>query len=64
MIAMDISNSMLAQDVAPTRLDRSKRLVEDLVNRFTNDKIGIVVFAGDAFVQLPITQIIFLPKCF
>lgn len=56
MIAMDISNSMLAQDVAPTRLDRSKRLVEDLVNRFTNDKIGIVVFAGDAFVQLPITS--------
>ena len=56
MIAMDISNSMLAEDVAPSRLERSKRLVEDLLNRFTNDKIGLVVFAGDAFVQLPITS--------
>ena len=55
MIAMDISNSMLAEDAAPSRLERSKRLVEDLLNRFTNDKIGLVVFAGDAFVQLPIT---------
>ncbi|WP_314663370.1 VWA domain-containing protein, partial [Prevotella aurantiaca] len=55
MIALDISNSMLAEDVVPSRLERSKRLVEDLLNRFTNDKIGLVVFAGDAFVQLPIT---------
>ena len=55
MIALDISNSMLAEDVAPSRLERSKRLVEDLLNHFTNDKIGLVVFAGDAFVQLPIT---------
>ena len=55
IIALDISNSMLAQDVVPSRLDKSKMLVENLVDHFTNDKIGLVVFAGDAFVQLPIT---------
>ena len=56
IIALDISNSMLCQDVAPTRLDTSKLLVENLVDKFTNDKIGLIVFAGDAFVQLPITS--------
>lgn len=56
IIAVDISNSMLAQDVVPSRLDKSKMLVENLVDHFTDDKIGIVVFAGDAFVQLPITN--------
>ena len=56
IICMDISNSMLAEDVAPSRLDRSKMLVENLVDKFTNDKIGLIVFAGDAFVQLPITS--------
>lgn len=56
IICMDISNSMKAEDVAPSRLDKSKMLVENLVDHFTNDKIGLVVFAGDAFVQLPITS--------
>ena len=56
IIAMDISNSMLAEDVAPSRLDRSKMIVENLVDKFSNDKIGLIVFAGDAFVQLPITS--------
>ena len=55
-IALDISNSMLAQDVIPSRLEKSKLLIEDLVDHFTNDKVGLVVFAGDAFVQLPITN--------
>ena len=55
MICLDISNSMLCQDVAPSRLDKSKMLVENLVDNFNNDKIGLIVFAGDAFVQLPIT---------
>ncbi len=55
MICLDISNSMLCQDVAPSRLDKSKMLVENLVDNFDNDKIGFIVFAGDAFVQLPIT---------
>ena len=56
IIAMDISNSMLAEDITPSRLDRSKMMVENLVDHFTNDKIGLLVFAGDAFVQLPITS--------
>ena len=55
-IAMDISNSMLAEDVTPSRLDRTKMMVENLVDNFTDDKIGLIVFAGDAFVQLPITS--------
>ena len=56
IIALDISNSMMATDVVPSRLDKSKLLVENLVDHFTNDKIGLVVFAGDALVQLPITS--------
>ena len=56
IICMDISNSMKAEDVVPNRLEKSKLLVENLVDHFTNDKVGLVVFAGDAFVQLPITS--------
>ncbi len=56
IICMDISNSMLAEDVTPSRLDRAKMMVENLVDHFTNDKIGLIVFAGEAFVQLPITS--------
>ncbi len=56
IIAIDVSNSMLAEDVAPSRLDRSKMMVENLVDNFSNDKIGLIVFAGDAFIQLPITS--------
>lgn len=55
IIAIDVSNSMLAEDVVPSRLQKSKMLVENLIDNFNNDKIGLVVFAGDAFVQLPIT---------
>lgn len=56
IICLDISNSMLAEDVAPSRLERSKMMVENLIDHFTNDKIGLIVFAGNAFVQLPITS--------
>ncbi len=56
VIAIDISNSMRAKDVVPSRLDRAKMMVENLVDNFTDDKIGLIVFAGDAFVQLPITS--------
>ena len=56
IIAMDISNSMRAEAIVPSRLDRSKMMVENLVDHFSNDKIGLIVFAGDAFVQLPITS--------
>lgn len=56
IICLDISNSMRAEDVTPCRLDRAKMMVENLVDHFTDDKIGLIVFAGDAFVQLPITS--------
>ena len=56
IICLDISNSMRAEDVTPNRLDRAKMMVENLVDHFTDDKIGLIVFAGDAFVQLPITS--------
>lgn len=56
MIALDISNSMLAQDVQPSRLEKAKRLVSKLVDEMENDKVGMIVFAGDAFTQLPITS--------
>ncbi len=55
MVALDISNSMLAEDVAPSRLDKSKMLIENMVDGFRNDKVGLVVFAGSSFIQLPIT---------
>ena len=56
VIALDISNSMLAEDVQPNRLEKSKKLVSKLVDSFTNDKVGMIVFAGQAFTQLPITS--------
>lgn len=56
IIALDISNSMLAQDVQPSRLEKAKRLVTQLVDKMENDKVGMIVFAGDAFTQLPITS--------
>lgn len=55
MIALDVSNSMMAQDIQPSRLDKSKQLLSKLVDGLSNDKIGLVVFAGDAYTQLPIT---------
>ena len=56
VVALDISNSMLAQDVTPSRLDKSKKLVSRLVETFNNDKVAMIVFAGEAFTQLPITS--------
>ncbi|MEA4975868.1 MAG: VWA domain-containing protein [Paludibacter sp.] len=55
MIALDISNSMMATDVAPSRLTKSKQILSQLIDNMSNDKVGLVVFAGDAFTQLPIT---------
>lgn len=55
MIALDISNSMLAEDVAPNRLDRAKQMLSKMIDRMVDDKVGLVVFAGDAYTQLPIT---------
>ena len=56
VIALDISNSMLAEDVSPNRLNRAKMMIESLLAKFKDDRIALVVFAGDAFVQLPITS--------
>ena len=56
VVALDISNSMLAQDVTPSRLDKSKKLISRLVETFNNDKVAMIVFAGQAFTQLPITS--------
>lgn len=56
IIALDVSNSMLAQDVKPNRLERAKQEISKLVDKFSNDRIGLIVFAGDAYVQIPITN--------
>ncbi|MDD2199180.1 MAG: VWA domain-containing protein [Bacteroidales bacterium] len=56
MIALDVSNSMLAKDIAPNRLERAKKAIERLINNLKDDRLGIIVFAGDAYVQLPITD--------
>lgn len=56
IVALDVSNSMLATDVSPSRLDKAKMLVSSLVDGMTDDKIGLIVYAGDAFTQLPITS--------
>ena len=64
IIALDISNSMLAEDVAPSRLEKSKNIISKLVDNFSDDKVGLVVFAGDAFIQLPITSDFISAKIF
>ena len=55
IVALDISNSMLAEDIKPNRLARAKRAISKLVDRLQGDRIGLIVFAGEAYTQLPIT---------
>ena len=55
MIALDVSKSMLAQDIQPNRLDRAKQVLGKLIDKLANDRIGIVVFAGKAYLQMPLT---------
>ncbi|WP_372775069.1 VWA domain-containing protein [Mangrovibacterium sp.] len=55
IIALDVSNSMMAEDIQPNRLERAKRAISRLVDNLDDDKIGLIVFAGDAYTQLPIT---------
>lgn len=55
MICLDVSNSMLAQDLSPNRLDRAKLAIENMIDKLQGDRLGIIVFAGEAYVQLPIT---------
>jgi len=56
MICLDVSNSMLSNDIQPSRLEKSKQILSKLIDGLNNDKIGLIVFAGDAFIQLPITS--------
>lgn len=56
IIALDVSNSMLAQDIQPNRIERAKQSISQLVDKLTNDRIGLIVFSGDAYMQLPITN--------
>ena len=55
MVALDISLSMLAQDLKPTRLDRAKLEISDMMSRLTGDEVGIVLFSGASFIQFPLT---------
>ena len=55
IIALDVSNSMLAEDIQPNRLERAKQAISRLVETLENDRIGLIVFAGDAYTQIPVT---------
>jgi len=55
ILALDVSNSMLAEDIQPNRLERAKQAISRLVESLDNDKIGLIVFAGDAYTQIPVT---------
>ena len=55
MVVLDVSNSMLAQDYSPNRLERAKLAISRMVDKLRDDRVGLIVFAGNSFVQLPIT---------
>ncbi|NND15024.1 MAG: VWA domain-containing protein [Eudoraea sp.] len=55
VFAVDVSKSMLAEDIAPNRLEKAKRLVSEIINQLTSDRVGIIAYAGQAYPQLPIT---------
>ena len=55
MVAIDVSNSMLAEDIKPNRLERAKQLVSKIIDKLSDDKVGIVIFAGKAYLQMPLT---------
>jgi Ca-activated chloride channel family protein len=56
MIALDVSNSMLSDDIKPSRLERAKQLVSMLIDKLENDRVGLVIFAGHAYLQMPLTS--------
>jgi Ca-activated chloride channel homolog len=56
IIALDVSNSMKAEDLSPNRLEKAKQAMEKLIDKLQGDRLGIIVFAGDAYIQLPITS--------
>ncbi len=55
VFAVDVSKSMMAEDIAPNRLEKAKRLVSEIINQLASDRIGIIAYAGQAYPQLPIT---------
>lgn len=56
MIAIDVSKSMLAEDIAPSRLDRAKQMVSKFISTMKDDRVGIIIFAGNAYLQMPLTS--------
>jgi Ca-activated chloride channel family protein len=56
IIGLDVSNSMMARDIEPNRLERSKQAISRLIDKLENDRLGLIVFAGDAYIQIPITN--------
>ena len=64
MIAVDVSNSMLAEDLAPNRMGRAKQLLSRLIDQSQNDKVGLLVFAGTSYVQMPMTTDVSSAKMF
>lgn len=63
-IVLDVSNSMLSRDITPSRIDKAKMILSRLIDKLTDDKIGLIVFAGDAYTQLPITTDMISAKMF
>ncbi len=55
MLCLDVSNSMMAEDLKPNRLERAKQAIEKMIDKLQGDRVGMIVFAGEAYVQLPIT---------
>jgi len=55
ILALDVSNSMLADDITPSRLEKAKLSISKMIDKLENDKIGLIAFAGDAFTQIPLT---------
>ncbi|MBP5318652.1 MAG: VWA domain-containing protein [Paludibacteraceae bacterium] len=64
MIAVDVSNSMYATDVAPNRMDRSKQILSRMIDQLDGNKVGLLVFAGEPFVQMPMTNDVASAKMF
>ncbi|MGE0089978.1 MAG: VWA domain-containing protein [Bacteroidales bacterium] len=55
IIALDVSNSMLAEDIQPNRLERAKQAISKLIDKLENDRFGLIIFAGDSYIQVPLT---------
>ena len=64
VIAVDVSNSMLSQDLKPDRMSRAKRVLNHLIDNLQNDKVALMIFAGDAYVQMPLTTDVSSAKMF